>query len=86
MFWCPNLDIHKFPKCKNGNVRSAFWDFCVQGFAVFIAKHPTYHNSLIVKRKALTIQDFGVRDFGVSNVKPRNTIIHEIAKTKRTWN
>jgi hypothetical protein len=63
-----NINIKKLPKCEKGKVRPAFRDFGVQGFTVFIAKHPTYNNSRIAKKKGTNILGSrGLRFWGLKN-------------------
>jgi hypothetical protein len=52
------INLKKILKCEKGKVRSAFQDFRVRGFVIFIAKHPTYNNSGIAKKKGTNISGF----------------------------
>jgi hypothetical protein len=61
-FRCPNLDIHKFLKCKNRKVRPTFRDFGVRGFTVFIAKTSTDTNLEKAKGERW-VPHFGISGF-----------------------
>ena len=94
-FWCPNIDIHKFPKREKEKVRPAFRDFGVQNFASF-GTQPQHEQTYEMRFRTNISQNCekqwgtnisGFRDSGFRVFKYQTTIHYKswILKGERMW-